>query len=390
MFEYFPNQYSWNCATTMAINMGGLISEIDQACRPVRDLKATTPDSWKTWCNVWFALADRVAADAVNDVEAGHQLSAAEKYRRAAIYNFTAERMMHGATEERFARYRKGQDCFRQFVALADEKVEVVRVPYQDTTLPALFVPANGPRDQAPCVIHFDGLDVHKELLYFTGLVQAFQARGISTLLVDHPGAGEALRVQKLTNFPETEKQVSPCVDYLEGRPDVQRDKIGLLAISLGGYYAVRAAAFEKRLACCVAWGAIWDWGPVVRGRLADAARATSITNFGEQTAWVFGCPSIEAVKELGDKLTLAPVIDKVTCPLLVVHGENDQQIPLEHATTVYQRAVNSRQRELKVFRAEQGGDQHCQCDNYSVGVDYMADWVADRLLGPAANKSKN
>jgi dienelactone hydrolase len=292
--------------------------------------------------------------------------------------------MMHGATPERLSKYKLGQECFKQFVALANETVEPVRVPYKDTSLPALFVPASSGNGGAPCVIHFDGLDVHKELLYFTGLVQALRARGISTLLVDHPGAGEALRVQKLTNFPETERQVTPCVDYLETRRDVASDKIGLLAISLGGYYAVRAAAFEKRIACCIAWGAIWDWGPVVRGRLVDGARATSITNFGEQTAWVFGCPSIEAVKELGDKLTLAPVIENVTCPLLVVHGENDQQIPLDHAKTVHARAINSKQRELKIFTADQGGDQHCQCDNYSVGVDYMADWAADQLTSGA------
>ena len=67
-----------------------------------------------------------------------------------------------------------------------------------------------------------------------------------------------------------------------------------------------------------------------------------------------------------------------------MVHGEGDRQIPLADAVRTYEGAVNSRRRELKVFNADEGGVEHCQADNVGVGMDFMADWVAD-VLGAAA-----
>jgi len=64
-----------------------------------------------------------------------------------------------------------------------------------------------------------------------------------------------------------------------------------------------------------------------------------------------------------------------------VVHGENDRQIPLWQAKKLIDSAVNSPNRKLKVFTLAEGGAEHCQVDNQSLGVDYMADWVA-KILG--------
>ena len=71
-----------------------------------------------------------------------------------------------------------------------------------------------------------------------------------------------------------------------------------------------------------------------------------------------------------------------ITCPLLIVHGENDRQIPLWHAEKLYAAAVNCPDRELKVFSLADGGAEHCGADNGSLIVDYIANWVAQRLGG--------
>jgi fermentation-respiration switch protein FrsA (DUF1100 family) len=97
---------------------------------------------------------------------------------------------------------------------------------------------------------------------------------------------------------------------------------------------------------------------------------------------WVFGKNTVEEAIAAANQLTLEGVADKITCPLLIVHGENDRQVPLWRAEKTIEAAVNSPGRKLKVFTLEEGGAEHCQADNYSMAVDYMADWVAEILGG--------
>jgi fermentation-respiration switch protein FrsA (DUF1100 family) len=80
--------------------------------------------------------------------------------------------------------------------------------------------------------------------------------------------------------------------------------------------------------------------------------------------------------------MTLAGVADKITCPLLIAHGENDRQVPLWHAEKTIEAAVNSPGRKLKVFTLAEGGAEHCQADNNAMVVDYIADWVVEILGG--------
>ena len=79
-------------------------------------------------------------------------------------------------------------------------------------------------------------------------------------------------------------------------------------------------------------------------------------------------------------RFTLEGVADKITCPLLIAHGENDRQIPLWHAEKLYAAATNSPKRELKLFTLADGGAEHCGADNGGLLVDYITDWVADQL----------
>jgi alpha-beta hydrolase superfamily lysophospholipase len=109
-------------------------------------------------------------------------------------------------------------------------------------------------------VIFYDGLDVTKEILY--GIIgDQFSRRGIACLVIDTPGTGEPLRLRGVASRADYEVPTAAIVDYLQTRRDIDPDRIGLLGISLGGYYAPRGAAFEKRITACVAWGAMWDYG---------------------------------------------------------------------------------------------------------------------------------
>jgi dipeptidyl aminopeptidase/acylaminoacyl peptidase len=230
-------------------------------------------------------------------------------------------------------------------------------------------------------MVHFDGLDGTKEFLYLHGLAPELAKRGISTLIVDHPGVGEALRLQDMPSFPESEIPAGAAFDYAASLPDVDPSRIGIVAVSLGGYYAPRAAAMDPRFACCVAWGGIYDWGAIQRGRFGSAATQHSVPHITEHLQWVFGKDSMEETLEVTDRFTLVPVLDRIRCPILIIHGENDRQIPVGEARKAYDACVNSARRELKVLTAKEGGIEHSSVDNFSIAVDYMADWIADVLL---------
>jgi dipeptidyl aminopeptidase/acylaminoacyl peptidase len=228
--------------------------------------------------------------------------------------------------------------------------------------------------------VHFDGLDVTKEILYLLGMGTALRERGVSVLLVDNPGVGEALRSKGLTNFPEAEVPAAACIDYLEGRQDVDPSRIGIMALSLGGYHAPRAAAFEPRLRCCVSWGAIYDWGATQRYRYESQDPRLPVPHYWDHVMWVFGQKNIEAMLATADRMTLEGILHQIRCPILVTHGENDRQIRLEQAKRLVAECVNSPKAELFVHTLQDGGAEHCSVDNVQMGIDTIADWVMETM----------
>lgn len=384
MFEYFTSHYSWNLGLLMAAQLGGEMSEIDEACRPLQEL-ARKPDvrddpaAQAAWVERWTALAGKLEKFAGQDVAAGHRLSAGKKYLRACVYWFTAERMASHRSPDKLALYKSMTRCFEHGVRLRGEPIEFVTIPYEGTTLPALLyrAPGDGPR---PAMIHFDGFDVTKEWMHLCGIAHEFAARGISTLMIDHPGVGAALRLQGMPVNFDSERWATAAINWLEKRPDIDATRVGVVAMSLGGYYAPRAAAFEKRLAACVAWGARWD-NTSSHGRiLRDPNAARSITGWLDHALAYYGARTPDEAYDKIAKMTLEGIADRITCPLLVVHGANDRQVPLDQAERTVRAAVNSPRAELRLFTAEEGGAEHVGGDLFSPTIDYIADWAADVL----------
>jgi len=381
MFEYFPENYPWSMAVVATVSIGGAISEIEEACRPLREASLRNDSrAQQEWIESWKKVAERVEALALVHEEAGQLMSAGNKYLRASIYYLMAERMLPSSDARKIQTYKQGIAAFKKGMQFQREPVEWVEVPFKDKSLPALFVAAPG-KGRSPCMVQFDGFDFLKEFNYLRS-AKEFRRRGISQLIVDHPGVGEALRLRNLPSGPDTEVPAAACVDYLETRADVDPKRIGIMASSLGGYYAPRAAAFEKRFRACVAWGACYDRWEVDSKWVTEGKKESSVPLYVTQFMWVAGKKTLEEAIEITKQYKLEGVADKITCPLLVLHGENDRQVPLSHAERTIEAAVNSPGRKLKIFTLAEGGAEHCQVDNYSMAVDYMSDWVAETLGG--------
>ncbi len=389
MLEYFT-EYTWNLSLSMALDMGANMDEIDRACRPLRDCGPPAGgDPARAFFEVWIEAAQKLERTAKEDEAAGRLLSAAEKYRRATIMYITGERMPEHHYPPRRAAYDRLLQCFAKYLELGQVNCERVLVPYKGSVLPALFVRARG-ANPAPCMVHFNGLDGVKEFLFLSGFPAALSQRGVATLIVDNPGVGEALRKYDLHNFAEAEVPAAACLDYLETRSEVDPDRIGMIALSLGGHHAPRAAAFESRFKCCVAWGANYDWATRFRLRVEGGGTQKSVPHFFEHVQWVFGVDSTEACLPIADRFTLKGILDRIRVPILISHGEEDRQVPVEAAVSTYNDCVNSPRRELKIHSRAEGGEQHCSIGNMSLATDYMADWIAN-VLGTvsAANNAR-
>jgi dienelactone hydrolase len=375
MFEYFPTNYPWSMSVLMALEMGGNVSEIDDICRPLRDV---APDeAIAAWVDGWSASARRIRAAAESDERAGHAISAREKYLRAAAYLFVAERQASPSDPGKLDVYRESLELFARGVA--GEPIELVDVPYEGSSLPALFVPADV-AGSAPCIIHLNGLDSIKETSYLR-MAHAYRERGISLLLLDQPGTGGALRLNGLPAIVETERPVGAAIDWLETRDDVDAERIGVQGVSMGGYYAPRAAAYEPRLACCVALGAFHDFVEISQmARDRGPEYANSVSDMPGQLRWVAGTEDLGEAVRLFARFTLDGVAERITCPLLIVHGARDRQIPRDHGQKTYDAAKNSSRRELVLIDDEMGGVEHCSNDNLPRARAIICDWVADVL----------
>ena len=88
---------------------------------------------------------------------------------------------------------------------------------------------------------------------------------------------------------------------------------------------------------------------------------------------------TLNELTEMLEEFRLDGVVQRMCCPFLLTHGEEDTQIPLTDARALYE-AVGSKDKTFKVFTAAEGGAQHCQRDNMSLGVTYMADWLSEQL----------
>lgn len=379
MFEPFPGNYVWNLSTNLALMCGGNIGEIDEACRPIREAAARGEDAGTAlFFDSWVKVAHQVIANGEADEAKGRRLSAGLKYQRAAGYLLAAERMQSRDYAPRWEAYRKGLAMFRKGVELQGLDVEFVEIPYEGSTYPALFVPAKS-RDgrPAPVLVSCNGLDSMKEQIFGAGNPAAFAARGVSTLVIDQPGTGAALRLNGLVGRHDAEAWASCAVDYLLTRDDVDPKRIGMFGLSLGGYFAPRAAAFEKRFALCAVMGANHNWGEMQKRRQAREGDRP-VPHYWDHVMWVFGKKSMEEFMAWAPAMDLNGVVEKIAVPFLVTHGEGDRQIPVEYAHQSFEQAVNSPKRELRITTRTDFEVEHCGADNGTILRDYIADWVGE------------
>lgn len=314
---------------------------------------------WEDWLDAWRALGDSHAELAREAETATRHVTAGDAWLRAAVaYHFgkfvwvvdpdRSREVAQLAVEALYAAHRT-----------LDPTAERIEAPFDSGKVVGnLRRPAQVERP--PLVVIVPGLDSTKEE-FFT-LEEVFLRRGMATLAIDGPGQGEC--GYELPLRPDYEVAVTAALDMVAGREDLDLERVGALGVSLGGYFAPRAATFEPRVKAVAGisgafnFGALWD-------QLPELTRET----FTHKS----GASSEDEARERALTFDLDGVLERLDRPALFVTGRHDRLIPVESTERQAQAAPEG---SLVVL---EDGNHVCANVPYRARP-LVADWLREHL----------
>jgi pimeloyl-ACP methyl ester carboxylesterase len=351
---------------------------------------------FESWYEQWSKTASRVHALADDALQRGKRVSAREAYLRASNYYRTAEFFLHGNPHDPriLSTWGNSRATFRQAVQLLDTPVEQVLIPYEATRLPGYYYRPDDSHQPGPTLIVHGGYDSTGEELYFMIAAAAIQ-RGYNCLTFDGPGQGALIREQHLPFRPDWEQVVTPVVDFALTRPEVDPARIALMGISLGGYLAPRAAAFEHRLVALIANDGLYSYQFSEKARavtriasLFGRALANSTLkqvmqhNTGirwaiENGLFTFQVGSIWDLIKATESWSLEGVAHLITCPTLVCEAEGDHFFAGQ-PKLLYEALMCPKT--LLRFTADDGSEEHCQLGALLLSNHRVFEWLDTTL----------
>jgi len=331
-----------------------------QAGVDYNDFVATTAgvERWEDWHDAWCRNADMHAGLAEEAAASGRRITAGEAWARATVgYHFAKFVWMVDPELSRSAADKAVAAMAKTYEYL-DPEAERVEVPLDaGRVVGNLRRPAG---ERPPLVLLVPGLDSTKE--EFFKLEDVFLERGMATLSIDGPGQGES--GYDLPLRPDYDVAVTAVLDAIGGRTDVDLDRVGLLGVSLGGYYAPRVLAFEPRVKAGVGlsgpyrFSDIWDDAP------PQTRETFVVKSFAKDD---------EEGRSRAAELDLSGVAERIQQPYLAITGKLDRLIPWEQTERGAEEAPNGE------FLLHEDGNHGCANVPYKTRP-VAADWLRERL----------
>jgi len=317
-------------------------------------------EKWTDWCREWVTTGDVHYGLAVSAETKGNTTSAGEAYIGAALCYHFGKFVFQDYHDDYMNAANKSVDAFAKGLKLLDPTGERVEISFDGSTMVGtLRRPTDV--DKPPLVLLLPGLDSTKEEFFYWENV--FLKRGLATFSLDGPGQGECGYTSHIR--PDYEAAVSTALDVLTKRTDIDPNRIGLAGVSLGGYYAPRAAAYEPRVKAAVGNCGPWNFGECW-DQLPGLTRAAF--------QYHSGAKDVDEAKANAHKLTLDGSAQKIKQPLLIIHGKLDRLIPWQQAHKIVD-AVGSNA-ELAMF---ENGNHVCNNIPY-IYRPLTADWLKEKL----------
>jgi len=382
--------------------LGGLPYGLGDAGELLATVDAIKNGDNQEWFAQFTETAKRVHAIADDCAERGYVISARDAYLRASCYYSYALEAIQALpdTTELLPTFSAHRECWDNFAARHDPPIERVAIPYESTTMPGYFIKPDDSSEPRPTIVLNNGSDGPITSMWPSA--KAAIERGYNALVFDGPGQQHMLFVQDIPFRPDWEAVITPVVDYLSTRNDVDTEKLALYGISQGGYWVPRALVFEHRFAAAVADPGVVDvsssWtdhlphsllkpldsgdeakfnkemelGLKVSGLFSKGARETMAFRtrpYGVSTAY-------EAFKAVSE-YNISDIAHEITTPLMICDPEGEQFWPGQPKRLF---DLVSGPKVLVAFTKSEGADRHCEPMARTLLDQRMYDWLAATL----------
>jgi len=330
---------------------------------PSDDLSATVAriGRWGDWCREWERSAGENVRRADAAQEIGAALTAAE-LRLVAALEYHFGKFLFVDDQATLGRVTAlAADTYRQASTQLPWPAQQLAVRFERRELPGVLRLPEGEAGAVPAVIVVPGLDATKEEMH--RFSEVFLRRGMATFTFDGPGQGEVEQVMPLR--PDWEAVAAAALDTLTGRPEIAADRIAAVGVSLGGYFAARAAAAEPRLRAVACVGGCFSLA-----RSWPTLSALSRAAFTVRS----GAASDDEARQVAGSFSLAGLSPKGGVPVLVVHGQQDRLFEPAQA-----RAMADHFGTWAALLMEERGNHVLHNLAYRVRPA-IADWVAAQL----------
>ena len=382
------------------IVLGAAASGIGDVGLVLATLDRITDGDPQSWFDAWTALAGDLAARGDAALGRGHLHTASWAFLAAAEYYAKALMFVDGLADQsvQLPTFRAGRRCWEKVVDASQGRFVRVQVPYEDTTLPGYLLRPDATGAARPTLVVTNGSDGSLPGLLEYGAAEAV-ARGWNAFLFDGPGQQSMLFERGLPFRYDWEAVLTPVIDALVARPDVDASALTGYGISQGGYWITRAVAFERRLVAAVADPGVVDvsagWTAHLPPALLGMLNSGQKDAFNTAMAKAQASASPEAARTMAfrskpygqadpfdlftevRKYQVRDVAGQITTPLLILDPDNEQFFPGQ-PRQLYDLLPG--EKEIIGFTQAQGANFHCQPTGRQLTHTQMLDWLADHL----------
>ncbi|BBE29865.1 alpha/beta hydrolase [Tepiditoga spiralis] len=340
--------------------------EVYEAAKEIKDMKS--------WFKVWNKLG-KIAE---------HE----KRYLHAAFYYRLAEFFLIEKDVNKEKMYNLSIHNFNKVID-NDKNVKKFFVPYKNSQMKTLVFNSKIEKGK---IIAFGGYDSFIEEFYLS--IKEISEKGYTVYLFEGPGQGLTLKNGIYFEY-NWENSLSAVLNYFN------LNDVFVIGISWGGYFSLRAAAFEKRIKKVIAYDILYDGFDcmihpfpkifrylikflfftkqknILNFILNKAMKKELILNWAiAHGMYITGTNSPYDFYKNLKKHTLKNISKKIKCDVLLLAGEEDHYIPLNHYHILMKKLKYAKNLTGKIFTKAEGGEQHCQVGNHEIAIDYMIDWL--------------
>jgi len=416
---------------TFSLQLLRVIGETYYKCADIGECLSTAyrikEGDFESWHTEWLKTAKRIHGYADDCFSKGHLTSAKEAYLRASNYYRVSEFMLIDPEDSRIqTTWENSKECFAKAINLFPYDVEQIEIPYEETTLPGHFYHYKSKEEEKnnnkndnvekdnnssisklsscnssssyPTLIVHGGFDSTLEELYSSAAAPALD-RGYNCLTFEGPGQGGVIRKQKIPFRYDWEKVVTPVIDYAIQKKDdfaIDTKRIALMGISMGGYLAARATAFDNRISACILYNGVYDGydatassfpQPLLTAINKSDSEYVNITiknlmksdpniRFNiKHGMWTTGTHSPYDLIIGSKKYTIKDTLSNIRSSTLVLEAEKDDSFPGQ-PKKVYDGLTSASSKAYILFTEEEGAEEHCQCGAPAISNQKIFDWL--------------